>query len=768
MLCHRHPRASAPHRSRSLRGGPQVEALVDYVVSDPPPDADDARKFKYPFVACEVFTCEIDAVFATLLDDSALVAKLFGYLDRPAPLNPLQAGYFSKVIGVLLSRRTADTMKYLEDNQAELLPKLVRHIGTTSVLVEVMLRLVGADEQLATFHPESVAWVAETNLVELVLEQMKPDKPLEVHQNAGLMLQAIARATTGELSLQLAKPTLIRALVDAGLAEPHAPPAASATTAAATIAAADDEDDEVVIQPKSKRTEEKKAAEGEGSSEGAGEGEGGADRAKAEANKENEVVYPTRKQLLAHAAQVIIAILEPRPPPAAMDINAQMALAGMPGVESVMADVESELATPEVIAECLEGLPRLVPRLDGEPDAEELLTTFMPLKTPLGTHRLRVVELIANVVQCGGEAAVAAVVECGALARCLELFTEFPFNNFLHHPVEAIVSTTLEHGAEEVVSRVLVGSGDGERPADIVGMLTRATSEPMIGGEASGGKTFRAGNLGHVTMLGNKLTELKEQRECVAAALDADERWAAWAADVLATRNELENVTKWECGRPAMMEEPSMDSDGDDFRSSGFEVSSMQSNLSCEMYQRYGVFEGDDDDEDEDEDGQSEGGDALAHRAAGQDSDTMFEDNPLLAGPRASGHGAAGGEDDDDSSDSSDGGDSSDEEEGDSVVITPASLGLTTDVDAQNAGFEQLEDGEDADAAGGSTAVGVQGGAEADMAAVRQELLNLSVDEAPGAETDDVNEGGKDFTTNNYWKTPYAPGLTPEELELLG
>ena len=63
---------------------------------------------------------------------------------------------------------------------------------------------------------------------------------------------------------------------------------------------------------------------------------------------------------------------------------------------------------------------------------------------------------------------------------------------------------------------------------------------------------------------------------------------------------------------------------------------------------------------------------------------------------------------------------------------------------------------------------GVQGGAEADMAAVRQELLNLSVDEAPGAETDDVNEGGKDFTTNNYWKTPYAPGLTPEELELLG
>jgi hypothetical protein len=49
-----------------------VEKLVSYMVEAPGEDADAKREFKYPYLACEIFCCEIDAVFATLAGPYAL------------------------------------------------------------------------------------------------------------------------------------------------------------------------------------------------------------------------------------------------------------------------------------------------------------------------------------------------------------------------------------------------------------------------------------------------------------------------------------------------------------------------------------------------------------------------------------------------------------------------------------------------------------------------------------------------------------------------
>lgn len=57
------------------------------------------------------------------------------------------AGYFSRVMGSLLVRRTQEIMQYLQKHP-ELLDCMVEHVDTTSV-AEVLVRLVGADEQRA-------------------------------------------------------------------------------------------------------------------------------------------------------------------------------------------------------------------------------------------------------------------------------------------------------------------------------------------------------------------------------------------------------------------------------------------------------------------------------------------------------------------------------------------------------------------------------------------------------------------------------------------
>ena len=87
---------------------------------------------RYPFAACEVLCCEVDAIFSALLDDPALLARLFGFLDAAGPLDCVRAGFFARSITCLLMRRHADVMRYLQTAPA-VLDRLVAHVDTTSI-----------------------------------------------------------------------------------------------------------------------------------------------------------------------------------------------------------------------------------------------------------------------------------------------------------------------------------------------------------------------------------------------------------------------------------------------------------------------------------------------------------------------------------------------------------------------------------------------------------------------------------------------------------
>lgn len=100
-----------------LRGKSQVQALLRYVVEEPPKDPDSKSQFKFPFIACEIFTCEIDVIFKTLVEDEELMNYLFSFLEPDRPHGTLLAGYFSKVVICLLIRKTIPVMRYLQVRQ---------------------------------------------------------------------------------------------------------------------------------------------------------------------------------------------------------------------------------------------------------------------------------------------------------------------------------------------------------------------------------------------------------------------------------------------------------------------------------------------------------------------------------------------------------------------------------------------------------------------------------------------------------------------------
>jgi SIT4-associating protein SAP185/190 len=63
---------------------------------------------RYSYVSCEVLSCEIWSICETVVQNRGLLLNFWKFLDRPPPLNPLQASYFTKVNEQFLEKKTDD------------------------------------------------------------------------------------------------------------------------------------------------------------------------------------------------------------------------------------------------------------------------------------------------------------------------------------------------------------------------------------------------------------------------------------------------------------------------------------------------------------------------------------------------------------------------------------------------------------------------------------------------------------------------------------
>ncbi|KAG1359765.1 putative GATA transcription factor 11 [Cocos nucifera] len=121
---------------------------------DAPEDADSKRTFKFPFIACEIFTCEIDVILETLVEDEELMNMLFSFLEPNHTHCSILPGYFSKAHDTIFRR-------------------LVDVIGTTSSM-EILIQLVGADDHMYPNYMDIMQRLANTNLLGMIVDKLSP------------------------------------------------------------------------------------------------------------------------------------------------------------------------------------------------------------------------------------------------------------------------------------------------------------------------------------------------------------------------------------------------------------------------------------------------------------------------------------------------------------------------------------------------------------------------------------------------------------------
>ena len=83
-----------------------MDELVTLITTEPSEEIDERSRYKYPNIASELLMCDVPCLNERVASDPALLAKLYSFLDHEPPLNPLLASFFSKVMGVLIAKKT--------------------------------------------------------------------------------------------------------------------------------------------------------------------------------------------------------------------------------------------------------------------------------------------------------------------------------------------------------------------------------------------------------------------------------------------------------------------------------------------------------------------------------------------------------------------------------------------------------------------------------------------------------------------------------------
>ncbi|KAK6926787.1 SIT4 phosphatase-associated protein family [Dillenia turbinata] len=515
-----------------LRDRTQVEQLLRYVVEEASEDADSKRAFKFPFISCEIFTCEIDVILRTLVEEDELMDLLFSFLEPDRPHSTLLAGYFSKVVVCLMLRKTVPLMNYVQAHQ-DVFRKLVDLIGITSIM-EVLIRLVGADDHMYSNSFDIMQWLADSNLLEMIVDKLNPSNPPEVHANAAETLCAITRNAPSALATKLSSPSFVARIFSHALEDSHSK---SGLVNSLSVCIS-------LLDPK---------------------------------RSFSPLMHSIRSQ---HMYELPVPV-NPETIGAMLPKLADLLmLLNLSSDEKFLPTTYGELRPPL-------GKHRL--------KCKYILYYELAADSLSVTIHLQIVEFIAVLLRTSNDVAEGELVRSGTIKRVLDLFFEYPYNNMLHHHVESIILSSLESKNAVILDHLfqecdLIGKilQTDKQPA-----LSGEPNQPTL--PAAGRKVPRVGNIGHITRISNRIVQLGSSNSHIQSYLQGNASWGEWQSTFLQERNAIENVYRWTCGRPTALQDRTRDSDEEDFHDRDYDVAALANDIS-RAFNRSKIDENDEED----------------------------------------------------------------------------------------------------------------------------------------------------------------------------
>ncbi|KAL4808409.1 SIT4 phosphatase-associated protein-domain-containing protein [Aspergillus unguis] len=185
-----------------------------------PEDLERAEKerLKRAYVACEILSSEVWSILDSTMANPEYLKDFWGFIRRPAPLDSIQASYFTKVNETLLDKKTSEMLDLLK-SMDNIVPAILQHIDNPMVM-DLLLKLISLER--AEGGQGIVDWLKTQDLIPKLLNFLSSEWPASVQTSAGDFLKAIitisANATQNDQSC-IGPNSLTRQLVSVSCVE---------------------------------------------------------------------------------------------------------------------------------------------------------------------------------------------------------------------------------------------------------------------------------------------------------------------------------------------------------------------------------------------------------------------------------------------------------------------------------------------------------------------------------------------------------------------
>ena len=145
------------------------------------------QRLKYAYTACEVLSSETWSILEALMSNVPHLTEFWDFLRRPPPLDPLQAGYFTKVNETLLDKKTEEMLEFFK-SLVGIVPAMLQHVDCPMVM-DLLLKIISLEKSDGGHG--IVDWLQSQDLIPALLSNLSPDCNSATQTSAGDFLKAI-------------------------------------------------------------------------------------------------------------------------------------------------------------------------------------------------------------------------------------------------------------------------------------------------------------------------------------------------------------------------------------------------------------------------------------------------------------------------------------------------------------------------------------------------------------------------------------------------
>ncbi|KAL9652266.1 hypothetical protein ABK040_011926 [Willaertia magna] len=357
------------------------------------------RIYKYPRVAAEILSCDIEPIYTSIVNDKLLMTSLFDFiLQEEEKRNVNLSNYWIRVVTCLVQRKPIEVHKFIMTQNEQFVIKFVNHIGipgmdelllkiiscelydlivsaetNRSAKQQLKLRLMDAKDNSDAVNiiKQAVHWWVDNGIEFKLIDKLTSTFSSDYHVNVTRILSEIIRRSL-QYNLDITK---LNPLAQNVLS------------------------DKVLVKLMD--------------------------------------TLLANNQVLNEGISLLHTLIDT-------------------SIDLMDTDFDENL--PNAIKVILSKLPDLVNLLKELPtdNNNTLVLTFGTLNPPLGETRLKVIEFLSSLYHIRCEPVEKALIECNVLNVVIDLFFKYEFNNLLHNLLLNIISFILSGDSQSLKKNLFV------------------------------------------------------------------------------------------------------------------------------------------------------------------------------------------------------------------------------------------------------------------------------------------------------------------------